>query len=428
MGRIAIGLTVALVALIVLFALLAWHSRILFKLGTRNVPRRRARAALIIFGLTLSTTVLGSAMSTGDSMTHTVRALVSESLGPIDEVVVRGPARGANGSLTSAVTQPGFGQLAMAGFDYFDASQANQIAGNVGDSHAIEATLPVIVEQVTAIRLDTHQAQALLTLLAMPTGYDHAFGQLIATNGSPIELSALKPDEIVMNDSAASTSGVKPGQALRIVVEGRTWDVHLAAIAQGTGLGGLAPTIIAPLQSFQQASDHVGQVNMVLVANQGGVNSVTRTAVASRAIRLPLADREAAQNIYQFLHQPEMQRAMLDAAGHEYGIDRSRILAIRAEAARGEMSDQFVSLVSDPADTSRTLPARLRRPGWNERPVDLRRPARRHRLFGSPGETGFPRPGQRIRHRGNDGLPGARVGLGGGWGTADLPHLLAIGG
>ncbi len=348
MGRIAVGLTVALVALIVLFGLLAWRSRILFKLGARNVPRRLARAALIVFGLTLSTTILGSAMSTGDSMTHTVRALVSESLGPIDEVVVRGPARSDNGSLTSAVTQPGFGQLATAGFAYFDASQAHTISGNVSGSHAIEATMPVIVEQVTAVRLDTHQAQALLTLLAMPANYDQAFGHLTATHGSPIDLSTLKPDEIVMNASAATDSGVRPGQALRIVVEGRTWDVHLAAIAQETGLGGLAPTVIAPLQSFQQASGHSGQVNMVLVANQGGVNSVTRTAAASQAIRLPLADRGAAEHIYQFLHQPEIQRAMLDAAGGEYGIDRSRILAIRAEAARDHMSDQFVSLVSDP--------------------------------------------------------------------------------
>ncbi len=348
MGRIAVGLTLALVTLLFLTFLIAWRSKILFKLGTRNVPRRRARAALIVFGLTLSTTVIGSAMSTGDSMTHTVRSLVSESLGPIDEVVVYGPARSGNGNPISNLTQPGFGQLANADFTFFDQSQANAISGSVRDSSAIDSTLPVIVEQATAVRPDTHQAQALLTLLAMPANYPHAFGRMTTTDGQPIDLTMLKPDEIVMNDAAAASFGATPGQVLQVVVEGRTWNVRLAAVVKSAGLGGLGPTIIAPLDAMQRSTEHVGQVNMILVANQGGVDSVTRTQDASQAIRLPLANREAAQGVYTFLHRPEIQQALLTAAGNEYGIDRSRILAIRSEAARPEMSDHFVSEISDP--------------------------------------------------------------------------------
>ncbi len=348
MGRVALGLSLGLAALGALTLLIAWRSKILFKLGTRNVPRRRARAALIVFGLTLSTTVIGSAMSTGDSMTHTVRSLVSESLGPIDEVVVFGPARTDNGNQISNLTQPGLGQLANANLNFFDSAQASGIADNVKDSAAIDSTLPVIVEQATAVRPDTHQAQALLTLLAMPTDYPSSFGQMDSSSGQPIDLAKLKPDEIVMNDSAAASFGATPGQALQILVEGRTWNVHLGAIVQNQGLGGLGPTIIAPLASVQQATEHVGQVNMILVSNRGGVDSVTRTSAASQAIRLPLANREAAQGVYAFLHRPEIQQALLTAAGNEFGIDRSRILAIRSEAARPQMSDQFVSEVSDP--------------------------------------------------------------------------------
>ncbi len=348
LGRIAVGLAVALIALLLLFLLIGWRSRILFKLGTRNVPRRRARAALIVFGLTLSTTVIGSAMSTGDSMTHTVRALVTESLGPIDEVVVQGPNRSGNDSQLSNVTNPGFGQLATAGFSFFDESKAAIIAKNVRDSNAIAATLPVVAEQVTAVRPDTHQAQASLTLLAMPPDSQSTFGQMNSMDNVPVRLSALQPDQIVMNDSAALSFGAKPGQALQIVAEGTSWNVHLAAIVRSAGLGGLGPTIIAPLPSFQHAFAHTGQVNMILVANRGGVDSVTRTDAASQAIRLPLANRDAARAIYTFLHRPEIQQALLNAAGNEYGIDRSRILVIRTAAAGNQMTDHFVSLVSDP--------------------------------------------------------------------------------
>ena len=348
-GQIAIGLAIALLALTGVFILLALRSRILFKLGTRNVPRRRARAALIIFGLTLSTTVIGSAMSTGDSMTHTVRALVGQSLGPIDEVVVLGPSRGGGGgSLTSGVTQPGFGQLASAGFDFFDASQATAIANAARGSRAIDATLPVVIEQATVVQPDSRQTQTSLTLIAMPSDSPSSFGTLSSTDGKSVQLTALKPNEVVMNDLAAATFSAKPGQPLQIVVEGQTWNVTLAAVVKSTGLGGLAPTVIAPLASFQQATDHPDQINMVLISNQGGVNSVTRTAAASQAIRLPLVDRTAAQSIYTFLHRSDVQQALLDAAGHEYGIDRSRILAIRAEAGRDQMTDRFLSLVTDP--------------------------------------------------------------------------------
>ncbi|HEX3723601.1 MAG TPA: hypothetical protein VHV31_12475, partial [Nitrolancea sp.] len=303
---IALVLTVVLLATAVLFILLSWRSKILFKLGVRNIPRRRARAVLIIFGLTLSTTVIGSALSSGDSMTHTVRSLVTESLGPVDEVVVAGPVHGTGNNQVSDLTQPGITQLASANFSYFDSSQASEIASNAHDSHAIEGVMPAIVEQVTAIQPKTHQALASLTLLALPTTLPPAFGTLTAVDGASIQLDTLKPDQIVMNDAAALVFGAKAGQPLQIMVEGKSWNVQLAAIVSSGGLGGLEPTVIAPLAEVQRVTEHTDQVNLVLVANHGGVNSVTQSAAASEALRLPLANHPAAQQLHDFLRTPDV--------------------------------------------------------------------------------------------------------------------------
>src|SRR5919109_38068 len=72
-------------------AALALRNPLLFKLGSRNVGRRRARTALIVLGLMLGTTIISSALVTGDTMSHTIRSSAITSLGETDELVsVRG--------------------------------------------------------------------------------------------------------------------------------------------------------------------------------------------------------------------------------------------------------------------------------------------------------------------------------------------------
>ena len=227
---IAIALASALLVALLIFSVLAWRAKILFTLGLRNVPRRRARALLIIFGLMLSTTVIGSALSTGDSMTHTVRSLVTESLGPVDEIVVVGPARGGGSNQISVLAQPGINQLASARFSYFDASEADTIGESVRHSPAIAGVMPAIVEQVTAVQPETHQAQALLTLMALPASPPPAFGTLTTRDGTSLRLDELSPDDVVMNEAAANVFGATPGQPLRLMLHEQRWDVRLAAV------------------------------------------------------------------------------------------------------------------------------------------------------------------------------------------------------
>ena len=52
-----------------------------------------ARTALIVTGLMLGTTIIASALATGDTMSHTIRISAIESLGSTDELV---SVRGAN--------------------------------------------------------------------------------------------------------------------------------------------------------------------------------------------------------------------------------------------------------------------------------------------------------------------------------------------
>ena len=61
-ARLGVGLGLALAALVAVLVFWGARGAPLLKLGVRNLPRRPVRALLIVFGLTLSTTVISAAL------------------------------------------------------------------------------------------------------------------------------------------------------------------------------------------------------------------------------------------------------------------------------------------------------------------------------------------------------------------------------
>ena len=78
-----VGLGISLCAL----AALALRNPILVKLAVRSVGRRRGRSALIVVGLMLGTTIIAAALTTGDTMSHTIKATTVSTLGATDETI-----------------------------------------------------------------------------------------------------------------------------------------------------------------------------------------------------------------------------------------------------------------------------------------------------------------------------------------------------
>src|SRR5512136_3478723 len=90
-----VSLTTIAIVMLVLFGIvaivvvtLALRNRIMFKLGVRNIPKRSAQTALIVFGLMLSTVLITAAFSTGDTVVYTIRSVAADALGNTDEVVM----------------------------------------------------------------------------------------------------------------------------------------------------------------------------------------------------------------------------------------------------------------------------------------------------------------------------------------------------
>src|SRR5438876_5734056 len=83
-------LLAATLAIIGVVALLALGNAIFFRIGVRNIPRRRTQMWLIIFALMLSTTLLSSVLATGDVITSAVQTVAVYNLGSVDETIEGG--------------------------------------------------------------------------------------------------------------------------------------------------------------------------------------------------------------------------------------------------------------------------------------------------------------------------------------------------
>src|ERR1700736_4547650 len=71
-------------------ALLALSNALFFKIGVRNIPRRRTQMFLIVFALMLSTTLLSGVLATGDVITAAVQSIAVYNLGSVDELIEGG--------------------------------------------------------------------------------------------------------------------------------------------------------------------------------------------------------------------------------------------------------------------------------------------------------------------------------------------------
>src|SRR5437763_16039749 len=90
LDTLTIILVIASAIIVVGVLLLAIFNVIFFKIGVRNIPRRRTQMLLIIFALMLSTTLLTSVLATGDVIIGAVQSVAVYNLGSVDETIQGG--------------------------------------------------------------------------------------------------------------------------------------------------------------------------------------------------------------------------------------------------------------------------------------------------------------------------------------------------
>ncbi|HEX7165561.1 MAG TPA: FtsX-like permease family protein [Acidimicrobiales bacterium] len=242
---LAIVLAVAVGAVVVV----ALRNLVFLKIGLRNIPRRRGRSALIVLGLMLGTTIIASALLTGDTMARTIRSAVVESLGQTDETVTAGTnADVADSGLEAA--RP-----------YFDAAPAIAAIDSAAKSLPVDGVMAAIIEPVAAQHADAGKTEPRITLFAPDAERVDAFGFTAIRD--------LASDEVLLNDEAAEELDAEAGSRVAVLAGGRVAQLRVAGVGEYAGVGTDGPAALVPLATAQALLDRPGQTNHVLVSNDG---------------------------------------------------------------------------------------------------------------------------------------------------------------
>src|SRR5262245_40224548 len=263
MGPLALWVLVALGVLVGAVGALALRNRIFFKLGIRNVTRRRARTALIILGLMLGTTIVSSALVTGDTMSYTIRSSAITALGRTDELV----------SVRGAEVDPEAAMGATTGVEYFDEKIFPDVEYKLVLDHEnlVDGVAPAIVEPLAVQSVTTKQSEPRVTLFASDQAHFGAFGDIRShADGSVRYLNDLKPGEIYVNADAAEELKASPGDELRLFAEGKALPARVRDVVDYQGGGTDGPGLMLTLDAAQRLLGREGQIKHILISNRGG--------------------------------------------------------------------------------------------------------------------------------------------------------------
>ncbi|MHB8577024.1 MAG: ABC transporter permease, partial [Dehalococcoidia bacterium] len=255
---------------------IALRSRLMFSMGVRNIPRRRAQSVLIVLGLMLSTLIVSAAFTTGDTLNYSVTQTAYDVLGPLDLTLnLRGAGRG--------------GGVAP----FIDQGFVSTLTGALKGDPDVTAVLPAARFQAPVVnRRSRLGAPDAFVMGDDPAASDRVHA-LAAPGGGDVRLSTLAAGDVIVNDTLRDKLDVRPGDVLDVYFDPNA-PVHLrvASVVHATLLTGASGNfgpgandpggLVLPLATAQQLGGHAGQINFVGFTLRGGIRGAVVHAAAAK--------------------------------------------------------------------------------------------------------------------------------------------------
>jgi putative ABC transport system permease protein len=249
-------------SIMLMVMLLAGANAIFFKIGVRNIPRRRIQMLLIVFALMLSTTLLSAVLATGDVINTAVQSVAVYNWGSIDELILGG--HGPLGTFSDGV--------------YYI------LARRVQHDPTIAAVAAALSEpQLLVADQNSRQVRGQVTGLGVIPGTERGFGgmQNVQNKKQILAISALKPNQVYLNQSMAQLLNAHTGDTLYVYSKrwpGQRYTMQVMGIVENGGLVGDSPYMLTTIQTFRTIEGNNDIINEIFVANSGGaLNGVNLT-------------------------------------------------------------------------------------------------------------------------------------------------------
>ncbi len=323
---------------------LAISNKLFFKMGLRNIPRRRAQTVLIIVGLMLSTVIITSAFSTGDTVSYSIRTATINNLGNIDEAV------SSNGAGQRDATAGGVTSLPP--------QVLARIYATLAANHNVDGYTGIVARSAALQDITSGQTKNQNVLAGIDPNVPATLGPLTTKDGATVTIGRLGADEVYLNQKAADDLNARAGDSLLVYVGNQPVRAHVRAILRNRYLasGGLLsngqssqPTVIAPLARVQSWTGHAGEITQILISNQGGLTSgESLSDGVTNQLRALLANSAEVAKVQTLLLTPAGKTALALAVKNEgTPAIKSKLQSLQAQVAGVGQSDQLKILLSD---------------------------------------------------------------------------------
>ncbi|MEZ4864537.1 MAG: FtsX-like permease family protein [Caldilineaceae bacterium] len=255
----AIALSAAIGLILLYLLLLRLRNPVLVRLGLRNIPRRPTQSVLIVVGLALSTIIIVSALSTGDTLTYSLQRQAVAAYGEIDEILAppllslivsfsntEGNPFSATDTTATSENQQALQDLTAGGLTTVLTVLQGGLPGITMDRYEqlrTEAADDPLIDRVAASILfptiirntNTGQGEPLGFIFAVDNDYDQSFG-LHAAEGEAVEMEQLKPGVGNIFTQASNLFAVAGDLAQQAGINVSPSNVAVATAAVGAAL------------------------------------------------------------------------------------------------------------------------------------------------------------------------------------------------
>src|SRR5579859_2997343 len=231
--------------------LLALFNGIFFKIGVRNIPRRRVQMLLIVFALMLSTTLLTGVLATGDVVTAAGQSVAVYNLGSVDETIT------ASNNRT---------------FDDYAYKISQRVMQRDPNIAAIAGAL---VENNLLLADETsRQVRSNMTALAIIPNSEKGFGGMQdAVSRKTHTIAELALNQVFINQTAATLLNARAGDMLYVYSSrwpGQRFQLFVRAVVADGGLAGSTPYILSQNKTFLKIEGKSDAVSEVYISLRNG--------------------------------------------------------------------------------------------------------------------------------------------------------------
>jgi putative ABC transport system permease protein len=264
-------------ALILVFVgLMALRNPLAFRLGIRNLPRRKGQTLLVIGGLALSTMIITSALGIGDTIDYSTKSGVFKDLGAVDLRLGTDRIEASSGISFNA------GPVSQETQDnWFNESASLQAAALI-DGQTLDGSVPVIIQRLPVANSNTNLSEASVEI----RGIGSITGEGLA---EPQGLNYLNEGQALVNQALAVALNISTGDEL-LLIKGTPYLLSVAGIVPDGELAGSSAAVLLSLGEAQRFFQQPGMINGLLISIAGNAERGVRLNDQAVAALTPLAE------------------------------------------------------------------------------------------------------------------------------------------